>query len=172
MPFIRDWRSQFMELDKETEETIADCPCDKFHITERTIRGGRVQFIKQCLTCGRVVGSAIPKNVAVFSCGGDPKPFDKELSERYNKLTHGQYKKQRENKKEDFLRIYDEYLKSDQWRKKRIKVILRANNTCEGCLIESCDVVHHKTYKHVGDEFLFELIGLCNGCHKRLHGLV
>jgi 5-methylcytosine-specific restriction endonuclease McrA len=40
---------------------------------------------------------------------------------------------------------------------------------CEGCGDEKAQEVHHKTYKNVGDEFLFELVALCNTCHDRYH---
>jgi hypothetical protein len=29
--------------------------------------------------------------------------------------------------------------------------------------------VHHRTYQHVGEEFLYELLALCHGCHDRGH---
>lgn len=53
---------------------------------------------------------------------------------------------------------------------KRRKIIDRCNGRCEGCGEAPVAQVHHLTYEHVGDEFLFELVGLCNRCHDRMHG--
>lgn len=39
---------------------------------------------------------------------------------------------------------------------------------CEGCGKARATQVHHKTYRNLGDEFLFELVALCDACHKRL----
>jgi len=64
---------------------------------------------------------------------------------------------------------YDEYLASDAWKRRRQKVIERANGMCEGCLTEPARDVHHRTYKHFKQEFAFELLALCRQCHTRVH---
>lgn len=65
---------------------------------------------------------------------------------------------------------YREYLQSSAWAKLRRQVLMRAAFICEGCGAKPAVEVHHKTYEHVGDEFLFELTALCKECHGRLHG--
>ncbi|MGI8399864.1 hypothetical protein ACRYWZ_26180 [Agrobacterium deltaense] len=45
----------------------------------------------------------------------------------------------------------------------------RSGGMCEGCGLAEAKQVHHLTYKHVGCEFLFELVAICDGCHERLH---
>jgi hypothetical protein len=45
----------------------------------------------------------------------------------------------------------------------------RANNLCEGCGRRRAAQVHHLTYDHVFDEFLWELIAICDECHSRVH---
>lgn len=57
---------------------------------------------------------------------------------------------------------------ADQEAAKRARVLLRAGRKCEGCGEEATQV-HHLTYEHVFEEFLFELIAVCRGCHERLH---
>lgn len=64
---------------------------------------------------------------------------------------------------------YSEYLDSDHWEMMRRKVMRRADNICEGCLSQTAEHVHHKTYKHLGAEFAFELLALCEECHDRFH---
>jgi len=58
---------------------------------------------------------------------------------------------------------------SDQWRDKRVLVLKRACGMCEGCGQARAREVHHKTYQHLGAEFLFELVALCVECHRRIH---
>ena len=65
--------------------------------------------------------------------------------------------------------LYADYLKSQQWADKRDRVLRRANYHCEGCAQRPATDVHHLTYEHVTQEFLFELVALCRECHARVH---
>ena len=64
---------------------------------------------------------------------------------------------------------YEEYLKSPEWKVKAAKVRVRCGNVCEGCRERKVDDIHHLSYAHKYDEFLFELVGLCRQCHERWH---
>lgn len=64
---------------------------------------------------------------------------------------------------------YSLYLQSPEWEKKRDAVFQRENGICQGCLEEPIEHIHHTTYAHLFDEPLFELIGLCEGCHRKVH---
>jgi hypothetical protein len=64
---------------------------------------------------------------------------------------------------------YNFYLKSDAWKLKRRKVRDRCGGVCEGCRDHPVTQVHHLTYEHVGNELLYELVGLCDACHERAH---
>lgn len=66
-------------------------------------------------------------------------------------------------------RIYSQYLKSRAWKNKRQRVIARAKGICEECRVNKIAQVHHLTYKHIGDEQLNELMGLCKECHEAKH---
>ena len=65
---------------------------------------------------------------------------------------------------------YQDYLRSEQWQQLRRKVLARDKWTCQGCLSARATEVHHRTYGHLRREFCFELISLCDACHRRLHG--
>lgn len=65
---------------------------------------------------------------------------------------------------------YNEYLRSPAWRDRAALVKKRAGGICEGCGTRPAAQVHHVTYKHVGNEFLWELRAICNNCHERIHG--
>jgi 5-methylcytosine-specific restriction endonuclease McrA len=68
-----------------------------------------------------------------------------------------------------FWLAYEEYLAGPVWRKKREKILGRSGGICEGCREKTATQVHHLSYEHVGDEFLFELVAVCDDCHNKLH---
>jgi 5-methylcytosine-specific restriction endonuclease McrA len=65
---------------------------------------------------------------------------------------------------------YVDYLKSDKWLAKRRAVLERDGGICQACLIRAATQIHHKTYKRVGDEALFDLVAVCAPCHEKIHG--
>lgn len=109
-----------------------------------------------------------------------PLPFDEALYEKRLNIISGYYERKRkelEQEKTD-RQIYWEdrkiwyrevYLLSEEWKIKRQKVINRCNNICEGCGEKKVTQVHHITYDHIGNELLFELVGLCDDCHSIAH---
>lgn len=60
------------------------------------------------------------------------------------------------------------YLQSATWQDKRKLVLERDHHKCQFCGNPGYDV-HHKTYKHWGDEPLKDLITLCRSCHDTWH---
>ena len=66
-------------------------------------------------------------------------------------------------------RIYSDYLLSPEWAKRREKVLRRANGICEGCGEARATQVHHKTYDHIYNEPLFDLVAICKACHESIH---
>lgn len=64
--------------------------------------------------------------------------------------------------------MYDLYLKSEHWAKRRRKIFIRDNYTCRVCG-KKAENVHHISYKNLGQESDLELISLCDSCHVRLH---
>jgi 5-methylcytosine-specific restriction endonuclease McrA len=65
---------------------------------------------------------------------------------------------------------YRDYLKSPKWWLIRDLVLKRDKRLCQGCLTNEATQVHHLTYRHLFNEFMFELISVCSACHQRLHG--
>ncbi len=66
--------------------------------------------------------------------------------------------------------LYAEYLKSDEWFRRRERVMQRAGGICEGCRIQAATEVHHLSHEHITQEFPFELVALCGDCHARWQG--
>ena len=60
------------------------------------------------------------------------------------------------------------YLQSATWKDKRELVLERDHHKCRFCDNPGYDV-HHKTYRHWGDEPLKDLITLCRTCHDQWH---
>lgn len=150
----------------------SQCQCEDTQIRRRPFKGGGFHFFAQCCRCGRVNGSALKKTADLESS----PPWDADASERYSiereTIRAGIIQKhvriQRDGV-DDFEREYSKYLKTAEWANRRAKVLKRAGGICEGCLERDATQVHHKTYEHVFEEFMFELIAVCDECHKRLH---
>jgi 5-methylcytosine-specific restriction endonuclease McrA len=79
--------------------------------------------------------------------------FD-ELRDKLDK-TRGDYRRE----------VYNEYLQTDHWTEIKIKVMERDLHTCQICGDKAIDV-HHLTYAHRDNEFIFELVALCRKCHE------
>jgi hypothetical protein len=64
---------------------------------------------------------------------------------------------------------YSEYLKSQEWQEKRKKALRFASFRCQLCNSPERLNVHHRTYEHLGQELMGDLITLCNDCHAIFH---
>ena len=74
-------------------------------------------------------------------------------------------KRQRIARKE----YYREYLKSDEWKRKRYVVLKRDNWICQYCGGKA-EQVHHKKYaRNIGKEPIKWLESICKSCHSKLH---
>jgi len=64
----------------------------------------------------------------------------------------------------------NEYLKSDDWKRKRYVVLKRDNWRCVYCGAPAIHV-HHKKYarRNIGREPIEWLVSVCNSCHESLH---
>lgn len=61
------------------------------------------------------------------------------------------------------------FLKSEVWRKQRLRVLYRDNYKCVYCN-EKATEVHHKKYnKKIGTEPDKWLVSICRRCHNKLH---
>lgn len=66
---------------------------------------------------------------------------------------------------------YAEYLRSDHWRDLRNRYYeSKLSSRCYVCGSRGVDL-HHKTYKRLGQEYLWDLVPLCRGHHQAAHDL-
>lgn len=64
---------------------------------------------------------------------------------------------------------YKKYLKSNEWKSIKKKVMRRDKNQCQICFYNKKLNVHHMTYRSIFKENCNDLILLCRRCHGRLH---
>lgn len=151
------------------------CTCDRRAIRLRIIANGSKIYAEQCLDCGRQI-RAVSKNAPEILEMPERIPFDEVLKDTYHareQAHRNQQAAQRERAQQEkdsaWWQWYNEYLESPTWRMKRQMVLARAAGLCEGCRCRQAEQVHHLTYRHAGNEFLFELVAVCAACHARLH---
>lgn len=63
---------------------------------------------------------------------------------------------------------YQEYLKSDHW-KKISRQAIGIKKRCQQCAFPYELNVHHQNYERLGRELITDLIVLCRACHARHH---
>ena len=98
--------------------------------------------------------------------------FSKLKQDEYIKRKEAEsekFRKEQQDKSSEWWQRYKEYLKTDKWQKKRLKVLERDKNLCQACLVNTATQVHHLTYQRVTDEPMFDLISICSPCHEKLH---
>ena len=76
-------------------------------------------------------------------------------------------KKKRERRRSYYR---NEYLKSDDWQRKRYVVLKRDNWRCVYCGAPATQV-HHKKYArwNIGREPIEWLVSVCKSCHESMH---
>lgn len=73
------------------------------------------------------------------------------------------------SKKESWWDMYNAYLLTEEWQRRRQAVLIRDHHLCQACLQRRAQHVHHLTYTHVTREPLFQLIAVCKDCHDSIH---
>jgi 5-methylcytosine-specific restriction endonuclease McrA len=165
---------------------LEHCDHQSKRLRKFTASNKALSFRMQCLRCGETVETIkrinLPRNVCIDLL----EDFDSTLShsflkpiwnlrdklnkkaiDRYDSLRRDAFLKSQNDQKEK----YQSYLNSSEWFALRLKVLARCNYMCEGCRSKPAEHVHHLTYAHIYNEFLWELVGVCNGCHKRVHNI-
>lgn len=79
------------------------------------------------------------------------------------------YDNEIKNKNLSKKEIYNKYLRSTKWLKKRNKALKRAGYKCQVCGYKNNLQVHHNTYEHIYHEHKHDLVVLCWKCHATFH---
>jgi len=154
------------------------CEHPTTELRQRTYSNGSTHYVDQCLRCGAQLQSYKhdSNEVAQAKLRGVIPDYDEELRDKFTELASANYREQvacyreeREDADLTWWQWYNEYLKSPKWSVKRTAVLRRDQHICQGCRNRRAMHAHHLTYRHVGNEFLFELTSLCAICHARIH---
>jgi 5-methylcytosine-specific restriction endonuclease McrA len=161
------------EYNAELTELYKPCTHPKTELRRRVISNGQTRYGVQCLVCGSSI-KVIPRS-SLNDVSRVPD-YDENIQVCYRERRQRRVSEVRERylrlqaaEKSQWWAWYSQYLQSPAWRKKRDLVIRRAKGMCEGCGEKPVDQVHHLTYDHAGDEFLWELVAVCRPCHDRVH---
>jgi 5-methylcytosine-specific restriction endonuclease McrA len=145
-------------------DSSSPCACEESGPRERTLKNGRKVYATQCKKCGKFM-----RNIAKRESLPAEGVYNEDLHKQYWESRLEQRAAEREEESRAWRHFYRQHLASAKWRATREKVIKRAGGVCEGCRDRSINDVHHLTYEHLGDELLFELVGLCSFCHQKIH---
>ncbi len=160
------------ELEADFRKWLDDeCRHSEFAVVRVKWSDGRPAYRKQCSVCGFPEGAWIGKDKLGDTSSiadADGNQFSQYEEARRLAWQSIALKHYQQQNSEGRL-AYDQYLKSPEWRLKSKKVIERAGGICEGCLQRKATQAHHISYRHIFDEFLWELRAVCDACHDRAH---
>lgn len=155
-----------------TTKDLLDCAHENTNYRRRVRSNGALYIATQCADCGghgRGQARAYPFSVLKERDIQSLKAFDEDAFKAREdavwtaqRIQHAQGAEERRAKRAA-------YYETPQWRSIRARVLRRAGGLCEGCGIAEPTQAHHLTYEHFGEEFLFELLALCEPCHIRVH---
>ena len=165
---IDDYKAYLAELASARPPA---CKHDATALRLWTNEGGAKVVQPQCLSCGKRFGAqvkvpdrnAYPEadlTLDVEWFARDRHVRDSVVIRHIDLTVQG---------RDDWWARYNRHMASEAWRKTRTKVIKRCGGVCEGCAEAPAAQVHHLSYDHMGDELLFELVGLCVACHEKVH---
>lgn len=166
------WREQFLKLKEvpEFDDAVPRWNCShQLSQPTRFVRRDGFPYVRhQCQNCGTTVKG--PKG-AELEKQGQPisklPPWDEALARKW--MNRRAQFEQTHNRLQASHDLYQQYLLSDTWKSKRLRVLQRDDHRCQACCLAKAAEVHHKTYQNIGDEPLFELISVCKECHLQLH---
>lgn len=166
--FVLDNNSDLSSKLHEMERSVRACSHAQTKIMTKVASNGRHMVCHQCQNCGDQVGSYLKKEV----WPEDRPHWDDSIAERMRKrILKAQepiYLEHIQEAQEQEVR-YANYLLSPEWREKRRMVLERDKWTCCGCGKAKATQVHHLTYRDIFNEFLFQLVSICDECHDRYH---
>lgn len=161
---MTDWAAEFSAT--KFCHGLSDPPRCHHHgrtvMTWRAASNGVRQHRRQCLDCGEPASNWVTRETAMKET---IYPWDDDLMHRFSRSVNDAVQRSRAQ----WWDVYERYLASEDWGDRRLAVLKRDHYICQGCLFEPATQVHHLTYKHVGREPLFDLVGICENCHDMVH---
>lgn len=161
-------------MSAQIDPVCKNCGHETSELRQKLATNGTRMVAYQCLGCGRASSHWL--KISTVPNAASLAQWDPTISDRY-------YERQREQlnarlgkiqafqqlQQQEWWDQYNQYLRTPAWRSRRALVLQRAGGWCEGCRKSEATQVHHLTYEHVCNEFLWELVAICDECHERVH---
>lgn len=150
------------------------CKCEFTFWARKKCRNGVMNYGHWCMDCGRWERKSkaeVPPEISLDALPlWNSKKQEKYWAERHEFHARRQEEIQEQNRlaQEERESAYAEYLKTERWQIKRAAVLKR-DPICKACGVRKSQQAHHLTYDRIGDEPLFDLIGVCIPCHQKIH---
>src|SRR5438093_87680 len=131
-------------------QTQFRCPHEHSEIRRKTDKAGRPMLARQCLLCGQQLGAYEPlkrytgKQIEAFVSWDER--LEIRRGENYASTLRRRCVEEKDRQRSQFLKRHDAFLKSEVWRKLRLKILDRAESLCEGCGEAKATQVHHLNY--------------------------
>ena len=149
-----------------------ECKHERISPRYKKNASGKTCVFGQCLDCGSSRGTMSRASVvgipqwwdhALEKSGG----WGSDLQRLFFEKARASYEDQRRAQHREHLRELSTYYQTETWRKKSRAVVAR-DGVCRACLVRPATQAHHLTYKHLKDEPLFDLVGVCEPCHRKI----
>gem|GEM_PF-1012922 len=173
-----DFPTLNIDSDKIARECASPHHCKhaKTVLRKKFDKNNKPRLHMQCITCGEPVGLRVSAKGYSDEEITRMEIFDDALRSKswddYRRRFDAKRTEEEHRIKAEWNRQYEHYRQTDEWKHKRSKVILRAQGLCEACRDRPATQAHHTTYAHVGREFLFELVAVCEPCHRSMHASI
>jgi hypothetical protein len=158
---------------------LSCCRSPRIRYTEREIRGGSKQILRQCQNCGHSILN-LPIARSKVPTGEEILAFDSELNSDYDTRLSDENRKgwalfqesHIERRKKEFdewlTQRYYPYLQSSKWKRKEEYVLKRDNFLCQACLESEATTAHHTSRNFFQNEPLFDLVAICESCKDKI----
>jgi 5-methylcytosine-specific restriction endonuclease McrA len=169
-------------------DILEHCPHEQTAVRYLVNAAQARMWCRQCLICGRRVGDWLSKGHPAVLAVTDPELFDDALKARiqgerdlyfrqrmlerqihWRDERDAEMARKRAEAENAWQEQYAAYRLTPEWKSLRQRVFARAAGVCEGCGVLRATEVHHLSYEHLGNEFLWELRAVCRPCHARWH---
>lgn len=167
-------RAKFTEQETRVgyqEDSPYRCDCNQHvKVAKGETANGQLWVGLQCQRCGKK-GRRSAKLYSREEIAR-MRLVDDSISERFYAAAAEEQQRALQEEKDirnrQWWEAYESYLKTPQWQERRAKVLRRAGYVCEACLEKKATETHHTTYRHLGNEPLFELRAVCRECHESI----
>ena len=135
------------------------------------------RLLNRCVDCETILELRESKNngrIRLYcrKCGQIKGQWRSKKWERKIKVVNGEVTEVTPKTLQEYKDMpYRKYLSTGRWKRRRLEYYKTHKKICFCCELESY-VLHHLTYKRIGEEKDKDLIPLCEECHNEIHTLI